>query len=162
MNTKYPITATIAAMFLSGCMGTTSQTSANATALNSIATVQRTANTQPTQAELGKSCSEINAELNRLYARNAELEKAARAQERKGALGRGLLNAGIAAATLGGMTNAGSVDQIKTVSTAATVARTGADAAMGTSGPDARTTSETLAIFERTSLLERAKLSKGC
>ena len=150
-----------AALTLTGCMGS-SQTRSNATALSGLATIQRASDSQPTQTDLAMSCREIDGELNRLYARSEELERTARAQERKGALARGAVSTGLAALTFGGITNAGSVSEIQNVHTASTVANTAASATMGNSGPDARTTNETLAIFERTSLLERTKLQKGC
>ena len=150
-----------AAMALSGCMGT-SQTSSHAAAMSGMAVVQRAADSQPTQTDLAKSCAQIEAELSRLYARSAELERAARAEERKTSLARGAVNTGLAALTMSGLTGAGSVSEIRNVQTASTVAGTVANSTMGSSGPDARTTNETMAVFERTSLLERTKLQKGC
>ena len=151
-----------AAMALSGCMGSSSQTGAHGTALNSMSMVNRAANSEPSQSDLNKSCSEIDAELARLYARNEELERAAKAEQRKGALARGAVNAGLSALTYKGITNAGSASGIRKVGTASSLAGGVANVTMGGSGPDAKTMNQSMAIYERTSLLERTKLSKGC
>ena len=149
-------------MALAGCMSNVSQTSANIMGLQSVAGVQRAAQAQPAEKDLAMSCKEVEGELGTLYARMDGINKAERKRERKANLTGGLLNAGISVLGAGAITNAGSAQSISNIGTATTVAGTAASAASGSNGPNAQAYNEGLAIAERSAVLERVKLSKGC
>lgn len=147
---------------LAACADNISQTSASVMGMQSIAGVQRAAQAQPADTDLAMSCSQVQSELTTLYARMDEINKAQRARERKANLTGGLLEAGLSIAGAGAIANAGSAQEISNIGTAATVAGTAAGAATGSSGPSAQTYNEVMAVAERSSVLERVKVSKGC
>lgn len=151
----------ISAFTLSGCMGGVSQTSANVMGMQSIAGVQRSAQAQPTEKDLALSCSQVQSELNRIYARMEEVNKSERARERQANLTGGLLDAGLSVVGAGAIANAGSAQAISNIGTATTAAGAAASTTRG-SGPSAQTYNEAMAMAERSSVLERVKLAKGC
>jgi len=153
--------AVLSSFALTGCMGGVSQTSANVMGMQSIAGMQRAAQAQPSEQDLTLSCAQVQSELNGLYARMEAINKAERARERKANLRGGLLDAGLSVVGAGAIANAGSAQSISNIGTATTVASTAANATRG-SGPNAQTYNEAMAIAERSSILERVKVSKGC
>ncbi len=153
--------AVLSSFALTGCMGRVSQTSASVMGMQSIAGMQRAAQAQPSEQDLTLSCAQVQSELNGLYARMEAINKAERARERKANLRGGLLDAGLSVVGAGAIANAGSAQSISNIGTATTVAGTAANATRG-SGPNAQTYNEAMAIAERSSILERVKLSKGC
>lgn len=164
MKTKHFITLSILAgtLFVSACTDQISQTSANVVGLNSIASVQRAAQTQPTAQDMALSCAQINSELNSLYAKSEEINKAERARERKAGLTQGLLDAGLSVVGAGAIANAGSAQAISNVGTATALAGSAGATAIGSSGPDQQAYNQVLAMAERSSVLERTKVAKGC
>ena len=146
----------------SGCMGSSSGLSSQVAAMQGIAGVQRSAQATATKEDLAMSCPQIDAELKRHYARMEQINKAERARERQANLTGGLLDAGLSVVGAGAIANAGSAQTIRNVGTATTVAGSAASAATASAGPDAQTYNEALAISERSALLGRVKLQKGC
>ncbi|ATG41717.1 hypothetical protein [Phaeobacter piscinae] len=162
MKTIKRAVAVAGLMGLAGCMGNTSQTSANIMGLQSMAGVQRAAQAQPSEKDLAMSCSEVKEELGTLYARSEAINKAERKRERKANLTGGLMEAGLSVLGAGAIANAGSAQSISNVGTATAVAGTAASGVRGSGGPDAQTYNTALAIAERSALLERVKLANGC
>ncbi|WP_171182272.1 hypothetical protein [Ruegeria sp. HKCCD8929] len=151
-----------ATLILSACSGGTSQTSANVLGLQSISGVQRAALAAPSEKELAMNCAQIEAELARHYARMEEINRAERARERQTNLTGGLVDAGLSVLGAGAIANAGSAQGIRNVGTATNLVGTAAQSATRGSGPNAQTYNEALAISERSAVLERVKLDKGC
>lgn len=160
---KLKLVASISAIaVLSACMGNTTQTSASIMGMQSIAGVQRAAQAQPTETDLAMNCSQVNGELKSLYARSEEINKAEQARASKANLTSGLLDAGFSVLGAGAIANAGSAQAIANIGTATAAAGTVSSSVRGSSGPDAQAFNEAMAIAERSALLERVKLSKGC
>ncbi|MES0864809.1 hypothetical protein ABLN87_20860 [Ruegeria sp. SCPT10] len=151
----------IASATLTACSDSMTQTSANIMGMQSIAGVQRASNTEPSSADLAMSCGQINSELSSLYAEIETINKAERARERKANLTGGLLDAGLSVVGAGALANAGSAQAISNVGTATAVAGAATDG-LTASGPDAGTFNRQFALVERTSVLERTKVAKGC
>jgi hypothetical protein len=149
-------------LFMMACTEQVSQTSANVLGLNSIASVQRAAQATPTEKDLAMSCAQIDAELKTLYARTEEINKAERARERKAGLTQGLLDAGLSVVGASAIANAGSAQAISNVGTATALAGSASSAAVGSGGPNQKAYNQALALAERSSVLERAKVEKGC
>ncbi len=147
---------------LSACMGGSSQTASLATSQSAMSAVMRAGQTQPSEKDMAMSCKAIDAELTGLYAQFEEINKAERARERKAGLTSGLLSAGISFAGISALGNAGSVQAMQNIGTATSVASTAASASQGAGGPNAQTLNKATAIQERSAVLERAKLAKGC
>ena len=108
------------------------------------------------------SCKAVQSELKSLYARSEAINKAERKRERKANLTGGLMEAGLSVLGAGAIANAGSAQAISNVGTATAVAGTAASGMRGSSGPDAQTYNQAMAIAERSALLERVKFAKGC
>ncbi|WP_156916739.1 MULTISPECIES: hypothetical protein [Leisingera] len=162
MKTIKRAVAVAGLMGLAGCMGNTSQTSANIMGLQSMTGVQRAAQTQPSEQDLAMSCGEAQTELGTLYARSDAINQAERKQERKASLTGGLIEAGLSVIGAGAIADAGSAQAISNVGMATVVAGTAASGVRGSGGPDAQTYNEALAIAERSALLERVKLANDC
>lgn len=161
MHIKSITMALFGATVLSGCMSDVSQTSTNVMGIQSIAGVQRAAQTQPTQQDLARSCSDVQKELDQLYARSEAINKAETARQRKTNLTNGLLNAGLSVVGADAIASAGSAQAISNVGTATTLAGAAVNSS-GASGPTSQTYTQAMALAERSALLERVKLSKGC
>lgn len=146
---------------LAGCGDAVSRTSANIVGVQSVAGVHRAANSEPSKADLAMSCSQIDGELSSIYAQMDQINKAERAKERKANLTGGLLDAGLSVVGAGAIANAGSAQAISNVGTATTLAGAAVNGA-GAPGTDVGTYNKALAIAERSSVLERAKVAKGC
>lgn len=154
-----PALAACALFAVAGCMSDVSQ---HMMARQSMTDLQRAAHAEPSEQDLAMSCPAIDTELSTLYARLETINKGERARQRKASLTSGLLDAGLSMAAGSAMAHAGSAEGLRQVGAATSVASTAADVATSGSGPTARTYNEGMAITERSALLERVKLSKGC
>ena len=143
---------------LSGCIGGGGNGAMLASqSLSSLAG----ANQPVSDADLAKSCEELDADLTRFYARIEELNKAEKARQRKAGLLDGALQIGIGALAGNALTGAGSVDEINNIKTATAAATTAVDVA-SIGGADEKSWNQANALIARTTTLERAKLQKSC
>lgn len=156
IKSKIIISVTALSMTLSAC-GPTAQFQKATQSMQSV-----TAARAPlSESDLALSCEKIDQDLTKLYARYEELEAAERSRQQKAGLLNGALSVGVG--ILGGtaLASAGSVEAINNVGVATSVAGSAVDALTDT-GLDQQSLNKTTAVAERTAILERVKIEKGC
>lgn len=152
--------AAASALVLANCMGTGTATSF-ATAQAGLANAQ--AGPAIIEADLSRSCSELTSMASALYARHEAIVKEANAKQARSNMLGGLASAGLGILGTSALTNAGSINAMRGVAAATSVAQTASDAAILNANPTSlKDVTDVTTIANRAAQIERVRMQKGC